>query len=376
MGSKACLLLSLALCAAAHAAPPEPMAEARRLHAEGATAFRLGHYQEALDRFEASYRIAGLASLLFDVGQAHRKLFEERGEVEHLKRAIELYRTFLRDAPPDAARRSDAAQLLPQLEQQLAAHERRAAAEASGRDALAIADALIAERAWDDAERAIARVLETPGNSRERVGGAWMRRGLVAAKTGAHDRAVEALERALALGASPLPDLESDPALAEAQRAIGGTTLGIIPLARAVAANVPVKIALRVAGDPGGIVERVTAVWRIGSGAWNETAAPGNAGEIALAATLPPSARLDYYLRAHGAADSLLAQAGAPDAPLQLTAPAAPPAPPLIVEHRRPWHRRWWVWTIVGGVVVAGVAIGLGVGLSSSGPPTVHVPLH
>jgi tetratricopeptide (TPR) repeat protein len=375
MGSKACLLLSLALCAAAHAAPPDPMAEARRLHAEGATAYRLGHYQEALDRFEASYRIAGLAALLFDVGQAHRKLYEERGEVEHLKRAIELYRTFLRDAPPDAARHADAATLLPQLELELAAHERRAAEQAAGRDALAVADALIAEHAWDDAERAIARVLETPGNSRERVGGAWMRRGLVAAKQGAHDRAEQALERALALGAAPLPDVENDPALAEAQAAIGGTTLGIIPLASTVAANLPVKIALRVAGDRG-LVERVTAVWRIGSGAWNETAAPGDAGEIALAATLPPSGRLDYYLRAHGAADSLLAQAGAPDAPLHLTAPALPPPPPPIVEHKRPWHRRWWVWTLVGGVVVAGVAIGLGVGLSSSGPPTIHVPLH
>jgi hypothetical protein len=33
------------------------------------------------------------------------------------------------------------------------------------------------------------------------------------------------------------------------------------------------------------------------------------------------------------------------------------------------------VWTLVGGVVVAGVAIGLGVGYGTGGAPTIHVPV-
>jgi hypothetical protein len=41
---------------------------------------------------------------------------------------------------------------------------------------------------------------------------------------------------------------------------------------------------------------------------------------------------------------------------VQSTAPGRAP---------RPLSRRWWLWTTVGGVVVAGVAVGLGVGLSS-----------
>ncbi len=37
----------------------------------------------------------------------------------------------------------------------------------------------------------------------------------------------------------------------------------------------------------------------------------------------------------------------------------APPPPPT------PWYRRWWVWTLIGGAVVAtGLGVGLGVGLT------------
>jgi tetratricopeptide (TPR) repeat protein len=53
----------------------------------------------------------------------------------------------------------------------------------------------------------------------------------------------------------------------------------------------------------------------------------------------------------------------------------SPPTPPnqttlstnnIVAEKTQPQpvYKKWWVWTIVGGVVVAGVAVGLGVGLS------------
>ncbi len=45
--------------------------------------------------------------------------------------------------------------------------------------------------------------------------------------------------------------------------------------------------------------------------------------------------------------------------PPPLTAAPPPPAAP------RPWHRRWWPWTIAAVVVASGLAVGLGVGLSS-----------
>jgi hypothetical protein len=38
----------------------------------------------------------------------------------------------------------------------------------------------------------------------------------------------------------------------------------------------------------------------------------------------------------------------------------------------RPLYRQWWLWTTVG-VVVAGVAVGLGVGLSPRDPPSASL---
>jgi hypothetical protein len=33
---------------------------------------------------------------------------------------------------------------------------------------------------------------------------------------------------------------------------------------------------------------------------------------------------------------------------------------------RQPVYKKWWLWTIVVGVVAVGVGVGLGVGLTSS----------
>jgi tetratricopeptide (TPR) repeat protein len=56
---------------------------------------------------------------------------------------------------------------------------------------------------------------------------------------------------------------------------------------------------------------------------------------------------------------NLRARRGEPAA-AQPAATTASPAQPI----ERPLYRRWWLWTAVGGVVVAGVVIGLAVGLS------------
>jgi tetratricopeptide (TPR) repeat protein len=41
----------------------------------------------------------------------------------------------------------------------------------------------------------------------------------------------------------------------------------------------------------------------------------------------------------------------------------------------RPVYKKWWLWTIVGGVVVAGVAVGLGVGLTANKAPNNNTTL-
>lgn len=57
-------------------------------------------------------------------------------------------------------------------------------------------------------------------------------------------------------------------------------------------------------------------------------------------------------------------------APTVVTPPIVvltPPPPTRSAD--RPVYKKWWLWTIVGGVVVAGAAVGLGLALSSSGSP-------
>jgi len=57
-------------------------------------------------------------------------------------------------------------------------------------------------------------------------------------------------------------------------------------------------------------------------------------------------------------------RAPAVEAPHTAT-PAAPSAPTTAVEKKTPAYKKWWVWTLVG-VVAAGAAVGLGVGLTQA----------
>jgi tetratricopeptide (TPR) repeat protein len=60
----------------------------------------------------------------------------------------------------------------------------------------------------------------------------------------------------------------------------------------------------------------------------------------------------------------------APPAPLlPPVAPAAPAAPAPPPPEHTPVYKKWWLWTVVG-VVVAGGAVGLGVGLTVKTSPT------
>jgi tetratricopeptide (TPR) repeat protein len=60
----------------------------------------------------------------------------------------------------------------------------------------------------------------------------------------------------------------------------------------------------------------------------------------------------------------------APPAAVATPAPATPAA-----ADKQPLYKKWWLWTAVGGAVVAvGLGVGLGVGLSSSGYTYPSVP--
>jgi tetratricopeptide (TPR) repeat protein len=65
--------------------------------------------------------------------------------------------------------------------------------------------------------------------------------------------------------------------------------------------------------------------------------------------------------------------------PQLLAAPSPPPSPPpssgTVEKSARPaLYRRWWLWTAVGGTALAGLAIGLGVGLTARPTASTTAP--
>ena len=54
--------------------------------------------------------------------------------------------------------------------------------------------------------------------------------------------------------------------------------------------------------------------------------------------------------------------------------PPVPITPPPPQPEAKPVYKKWWFWTIIGGVVVAGVATGLAVGLTRNTQPAVMQP--
>jgi len=73
--------------------------EASRLFIAGRALFERGRYEDALRVFEQSNKNRAHYRTAYAMAQAHRLLFAQSQEFEHLQRAVELYERFLRQAP-------------------------------------------------------------------------------------------------------------------------------------------------------------------------------------------------------------------------------------------------------------------------------------
>lgn len=98
-------------------AQPSPQAE--RAFREGEVSYRLGRYAEAIASFETAYRLTSAPKLLFNIAQAYRKKFEVLGDPTDLRRARELYQTYLR-ADPTSTQRAEVQGILVEIEARLA----------------------------------------------------------------------------------------------------------------------------------------------------------------------------------------------------------------------------------------------------------------
>jgi tetratricopeptide (TPR) repeat protein len=397
MRFRICLALSL-LCAAhaarAQEAPSKAeMEKAHQSYSDGETAFRLGNFDEAVKKFEEAYRLIRFPTILYDIAQSYRRSYERDKNIDHLRRALDMYKSFLRDAPSTAKQRPIAERLVPELEKTIAAEQQRRHSEliagATGKDGLFLADQLLAEGDASDAVQVLDRVLAARGNSREVLLGGLTRRALLAGQQRQKQTAIDLFERVLAIDPGYLlPDGSDAPtrgAFEAAQKVMQGRralALSHVPPGEAHKGRA-VRVQYSVDADPLGQVVEVALFYRAGEGAYSmaHVLYEKQAGAIEIPAaflsSLHGGSRVDYYLAALDDKENQLATSGSAKEPFVLS--VAPDAAELAAAAARPeapaapLYKRWWLWTVVGGVAVVGVAlgVGLGVGLRTENPQSV-----
>ena len=103
----------LALLLAAPAGATDEVAEARSQYDQGARLYRAGKYLEAIERFEAAYRLKPHGAIHFNVAQCREKLGQWPA-------ALRSYQDYLRELP-DARDRAAVRAAIGKLEQRLVA---------------------------------------------------------------------------------------------------------------------------------------------------------------------------------------------------------------------------------------------------------------
>ena len=379
----------------AYAAPPAAAAadggshreEAKAEFNQGNTAYNLDKYQEAIAHFEKAYALSRVAEILFNLGQCYRKLWEANKDSDLGRRALHYYQALAREAPQSKVR-PDADQFIAELEPAVAlaeARERRGAIDAArGGEALRLAQGFMRDGQIADAATTADGLLREPDNGREILAEAYVVRGRAAARLGDALGAEAQFRRALELRpAAELTDVTpvETAAFEAARRTMKGGGLRLVqsPLGE-VPAGKPSALAVTVDGDSEQMVSTLELGYRRGdAGAFVTNRVPNAAALAIPAAALTAGARIDYYVRALAPHGGVLAESGTPALPFRLQVAA----PPLAVAggggaatgEGKPWYKRWWVWTIAGGVALAagGTAAYVGTrgdGLLHLGPGT------
>jgi tetratricopeptide (TPR) repeat protein len=110
------LALALMLATAASAATAEHAdpAAARTAYGEAERLYQLGRFEEAITAYERAFALDQQPAFLFNIALAHRRQFEIDAHPEHLRRARELYRNYLR-LEPTTPRRAAIEKLIDDL---------------------------------------------------------------------------------------------------------------------------------------------------------------------------------------------------------------------------------------------------------------------
>ena len=87
--------LSLASPVARAAAAPPAAESPEQLYEEGRKDYRLGRFQDAIDKWEKAYAIAELPLLLYNIALAYRQLYDVSADVEDLRKGKVVLKNFL-----------------------------------------------------------------------------------------------------------------------------------------------------------------------------------------------------------------------------------------------------------------------------------------
>jgi tetratricopeptide (TPR) repeat protein len=347
------ICLATLVTIAAPARAQDQVGDARRAFNEGEAAYNLGHFEEALTKYEEAYRLSRLPQILFNLGQAHRRIYEEKGGLEHLRKARDLYRSFLREVPASPQLKV-VNEVLRDVEAKYAAeiHKEREhlLASSSGAEALRLAQDFVEQDNFEDATFALNKFFKTPHNARADLVTAYVLAARVALANKDEAKAREAFRRALVLDPSvaPPPSLGTEIQFVfEASRKSleGAKPLAIRHQARGdVAPGQTPVIRVEVVSDPLRMVHALVLNFRTGGQAYSQVEST-EPGTLMLPKTvtsgLRVGTRVEYYIEAVDEGGSILQSLGTSEAPFAFT-----------VREERPLYKTWWFWTIAGVVVV------------------------
>jgi tetratricopeptide (TPR) repeat protein len=103
-----------AVAAPARAVTPDEQAAAKAAFVEGERSFELGKFEDAIAAYERAFGLDPQPAFIFNIALAHRRQYELDGKLEHLLRARELYRNYLR-LDPASPRRAGVEKILADL---------------------------------------------------------------------------------------------------------------------------------------------------------------------------------------------------------------------------------------------------------------------
>ena len=102
----------IACATGARAAPPRENAKA--IFQDGERNFQLGKFEAAIEAYERAFNLDPQPAFIFNIALAHRRQYEIDGKLEHLLRARELYRNYLK-LDPDSPNRPGVEKVITEL---------------------------------------------------------------------------------------------------------------------------------------------------------------------------------------------------------------------------------------------------------------------